>query len=87
LDAQLEGLDEIKAEKQREQAQLDALRQSVKGMQIELKEATDQYNAIAKKAHDALAEYERLQAEIKKLREEQGQLSAWREKMLQQLQR
>ena len=84
---QLSGLDDLKAEQQKAQAELDRLKQNVKGMQIELSEVKREHDKILAQAWEKQKEVERLDAEIKERRQATAQLNEWRDKMLQQLQR
>jgi chromosome segregation ATPase len=82
---QLAGIDDIKVEQQKAQAQLDALKHNVKGMKIEFDEVKREHDKILAQAHEKLAECERLDAEIKKKREDVSQLSDYINKIKQRL--
>jgi chromosome segregation ATPase len=83
---QLAGIDDIKAEQQKAQAQLDALKHNVKGMNIELKEATDQYNEVCRKAHDELAKFEALQRDVKAKTDELNSINQQIQKLRERFQ-
>jgi chromosome segregation ATPase len=53
------------------------LKQNVKGMRSELDEVKRAYDKILAQAHEKQAEVERLDADIKKKREDQANLSNW----------
>jgi chromosome segregation ATPase len=65
LDDELGNLDDLKAERAREERNLEVWRHNVKAMKSEFEEVTGQYNAMAKKAHEAADEWQRLDREIK----------------------
>jgi len=79
------GIDDLKAERARAQAQLDATKQQLKGWQQEVKEATQWRDKYLAEARDKLAECERLDKEIKEKRVVVSQLNDYVNKIRQQL--
>jgi hypothetical protein len=86
LSEQLSGLDDIKAERQKAQAQLDYARKYLKQTQDQIKENEYFRDKYMAEAREKAAESERLDREIKEKRATAAQLNDWRNKMLQQLQ-
>ena len=82
---QLGGIDDLKAERARAQAQLDATKQQLKGWQQEVKEATQWRDKYLAEARDKLAECERLDKEIKEKRVVVSQLDDYVNKIRQKL--
>ena len=81
----LSDIGEMNEECQKAKASLDVTKRNLAGMQGELKDATDQYNAMAKKAHEAHTEWERLNAEIKTKSAELSSVTGQLNKIRQQL--
>jgi len=82
---QLGGIDDLKAERARAQAQLDATKQQLKGWQQEVKEAEHYRDKYLAEAREKLAESERLDKQIADKRVVVSQLDAYVNKIRQQL--
>jgi chromosome segregation ATPase len=85
LGTQLAGLDDIKAEQQKAQAQLDVLKQNVAGMKINFDEVKREYDKILAAAHAKQAECGRLDEELKAKTKELGDVCAQMQQMRQRL--
>jgi chromosome segregation ATPase len=81
----LAGIDDIKAEREKAQAQLDVLKQNVKGMQIELSEVKREHDKILAQAWEKQKEVERLDAEIKDKSAQLSQINDHLNKIRQRL--
>jgi hypothetical protein len=82
---QVGEIDDLKAEKQKAQAQLDQTKQQLKDWQQEVKEATQWRDKYLAEAREKVAESERLDKEIKEKRVVVSQLNDYVNKIRQQL--
>jgi hypothetical protein len=82
---QVGEIDDLKAEKQKAQAQLDATKQQLKGWQQEVKEATHYRDKYLAEAREKVAESERLDKAIAEKRVVVSQLDGYVNKIRQQL--
>jgi hypothetical protein len=82
---QVGEIDDLKAEREKAQAQLDATKQQLKGWQQEVKEAEHYRDKYLAEAREKLAESERLDKQIADKRVVVSQLDAYVNKIRQQL--
>jgi hypothetical protein len=85
LSDQLGEIDDLKVEKQKAQAELDYAKKYLEQTKGEVKEAEYFRDKYLAEAREKSAESERLDADIKKKREDQANLSNWLSKIKQQL--
>ena len=82
---QLSGLDDLKAERAAAQAELDRLKQNIKGMKIEYDEVKREHDKILAQAWEKQKEVERLDAEIKDKSAQLSQINDHLNKIRQRL--